>query len=145
MWWRVLVGWGVCVTLVLVSSLKLSTLSQWKGACFLLDKKEALSGLIQVNDDEEIKGGQGGPMLSSSRYLWRYPIRAYKWLGAMSVMFPVCKAPGPHSSISEEFLHSNILRPKKPLVSCSWNLVNPLLSIWKKRGWMNVLTDYNPW
>ena len=34
-------------------------------------------------------------------------------------------APGPHSSISEEFLHSTILRPKKPLGS--WNLVSPLL------------------
>ena len=64
---------------------------------------------------------------------WGYPIRAYKWLGAMSVMFPVCKAPGPHSSISEEFLHSTILRPKKPLGS--WNLVNPLLSV--NEAWMD--------
>jgi len=38
---------------------------------------------------------------------WRYPIRAYKWLGAMIVMFPICMAPWPHSSISEEFLHCN--------------------------------------
>ena len=60
----------------------------------------------------------------------------------MSVMFPVCTAPGPHSSLSEEFLHSIILRPKKPLGSL--NLVNPLLSI-KKRGRMNVLPDYNLW
>ena len=42
-------------------------------------------------------------------------------------MFPVCKAPGPHSSISEEFLHSTILRPKKLLGS--WILVNALLRI----------------
>ena len=35
-------------------------LSQRKGAWFLLNKKEALSGLIQVNDDEERKGGQAG-------------------------------------------------------------------------------------
>jgi len=35
-------------------------LSQRKGACFLLNKKKALSGLIQVNDDEERKGGQAG-------------------------------------------------------------------------------------
>lgn len=35
-------------------------LSQRKGACFLLNKKEALSGLIQVNDDEERNGGQAG-------------------------------------------------------------------------------------
>jgi len=33
-------------------------LSQRKGVCSLLNKKEALSGLIQVNDDEERKGGQ---------------------------------------------------------------------------------------
>jgi len=32
-------------------------LSQRKGAFFLLNKKEALSGLIQVNDDEEGKDG----------------------------------------------------------------------------------------
>ena len=37
-------------------------------------------------------------------------------------MFPVCKAPGPHSSISEEFLHSTIFRPKKPLGN--WNLLS---------------------
>ena len=36
-------------------------------------------------------------------------------------------APGPHSSISEEFLRSTILRPKKPLGT--WNLVSPLLRI----------------
>ena len=42
-------------------------------------------------------------------------------------MFPISMAPGPHSSISEEFLHSIILRPKKPLGS--WNLANPLLSM----------------
>ena len=50
----------------------------------------------------------------------------------MSVMFPVFKAPGPHSSISEEFLHFIILRPKKSLGK--WNFVNPLLSMneaWK--------------
>ena len=48
-------------------------------------------------------------------------------------MLPVCMAPGPHSSISEEFLHSTILRPKKPLGS--WNLVNPLLSV--NEAWMD--------
>ena len=42
-------------------------------------------------------------------------------------MLPFSMAPGPHSSISEEFLHSIILRPKKSLGS--WNLVNPLLSM----------------
>ena len=29
-------------------------------ACFLLNKKEALSGLIQVDDDKERKSGQAG-------------------------------------------------------------------------------------
>ena len=29
----------------------------------------------------------------------------------MVAMFPISMAPGPHSSISEEFLHSIILRP----------------------------------
>ena len=33
-------------------------LSQRKGAFFLLNQKEALSGLIQVNFDEERNGGQ---------------------------------------------------------------------------------------
>ena len=64
---------------------------------------------------------------------WRYSIRAYKLLGAISVMFPVSMAPGPHSSISEEFLHSTIIRPKKPLGS--WNLVNPLFSM--NEAWMD--------
>ena len=95
-------------------------LSQRKGAYFLLIKKEALNGLIQVNDDEERKGWQAGRV-----YGWRYPIRTYKWLGAMSVMFPICKAPGPHSSILVEFMHSTILRPKKSFGS--WNPVSPLL------------------
>ena len=35
-------------------------LSQRKGACVLLNKKEPLSGLIQVNDDEEKNGEQAG-------------------------------------------------------------------------------------
>ena len=48
-------------------------------------------------------------------------------------MFLISMAPGPHSSISEEFLHSIILRPKKPLGS--WNLANPLLSM--NEGWID--------
>ena len=48
----------------------------------------------------------------------------------MSVMFPISMAPGPHSGI---FLHSTILRPKKPLGS--WNLVNPLLSM--NKAWVD--------
>ena len=43
-------------------------LSQRKGACFLLNKIEALSGLIQVNDDEERNGGQAGRVYSCQ--LW---------------------------------------------------------------------------
>ena len=35
-------------------------LLQRKGACFQLKNKEALSGLIQVNDDEGRNGGQAG-------------------------------------------------------------------------------------
>ena len=49
--------------------------------------------------------------------IWSYMIK----------MFPVCTASRPHFSVSEEFLHSIILRPKKSLGS--WNLVNPLLSL----------------
>ena len=64
---------------------------------------------------------------------WRYPFRAYKWLGAISMMFPVCMAPRPYSSISLEFLNSIIIRPMNPL-GC-WNLVNPLLSM--NETWMN--------
>ena len=48
-------------------------------------------------------------------------------------MFPSSMAPGPHSSISEEFLHSIILMSKKPLGS--WNLVNPLLRM--NEAWMD--------
>ena len=35
---------------------RLSTTLEAKGAYFLLNKKEALRGLIKVNDDEEKKG-----------------------------------------------------------------------------------------
>ena len=35
-------------------------LSRRKGTFFLHNKKEALSGLIQVNDDEKRKDGQAG-------------------------------------------------------------------------------------
>ena len=48
-------------------------------------------------------------------------------------MFPISMAPGPHSSICEEFLHSIILRPKMPLGSR--NLVNPLLRM--NEAWMD--------
>ena len=55
-------------------------LSQRKGACFLLNKKEALSGLIQVNDDEEKNGGQAGRVYGRLPAIgtWGDPIRAYR-------------------------------------------------------------------
>jgi len=49
------------------------------------------------------------------------------------VMFPVCMAPGPDSSISEEILQPIILRPKKPLDS--WSLINSFLSM--NEAWMD--------
>ena len=63
-----------------------------------------------IDPCEESKGGKAD-------CAWGYPIRAYKWLGAMSVKFFCPLAPGPHSRISEEFLPSIILRPKKQLES----------------------------
>ena len=54
-------------------------------------------------------------------------------LGSNECEVPICLAPGPHSSLSKEFLHSIILRPKKLLGS--WNLVNPFLS--KNEAWMD--------
>ena len=69
---------------------------------------------------------QGETMVASYRYL-EVSNTGFQRLGAMSAMFPVDKTLGFYSSISEKFLHSTILRPKKPLGS--WNLVNPLLSM----------------
>ena len=51
----------------------------------------------------------------------------------MSVMFPISMAPGPHSSISEGFLHSIFSGLRRILGS--WNLVNPLFSI--NEAWMD--------
>jgi len=48
-------------------------------------------------------------------------------------MFLISLAPRPHSCISEKFLHSIILIPKKLLGS--WNVVNPLLSM--NEAWMD--------
>jgi len=109
-------------------------LSQRKGACFLLNKKEASSGF----DPSEWWWREERWASRECLWLpaigtWGYPIQAYKWLEAMSVMFPISMAPEPHSSISEEFLHSIILRPKKPLGS--WNHVKPLLSM--NKAWMD--------
>ena len=52
----------------------------------------------------------------------------------MSLMFPISMAPGPHSSISEGFLHSIFSGLRRILGS--WILVNPLLSMneaWRGR------------
>ena len=102
-------------------------LSQRKGACFLLNKKEALSGLIQVNDDEGMVDKQGESMVASYRYL--------------GVSNPGLQILGSNESdvsyqygtrvsfqrISEGFLHSIISGLRRNLGS--WNLVNPLLSM----------------
>ena len=81
-------------------------LSQRKGACFLLNKKEALSDFIQVNDDEERNGGQARRvMVTSYRYLG-VSKPGLQMLGSnecdvsyqYGTMFP--------TSISEGFLHS---------------------------------------
>ena len=80
-----------------------------------------------MNDDEERKGDkQVESMVASYRYLGvsnsgLQMIRSYECY--VSCLYGI----RPHSSISEEFLHSIILRPKKPLGS--WNLVDPLLSM----------------
>ena len=43
------------------------------------------------------------------------------------MVFPISMAPGPHSSISEGFLHSIFSGLRRILGS--WNLVNPLLNM----------------
>ena len=71
-------------------------LSERKGACFLLNKKEALSGLIQVNDDEEKnrvkKQGESMAGCHGYRYLG-VSNPGLQMLGGMSVMFPISMAP----------------------------------------------------
>jgi hypothetical protein len=52
---------------------------------------------------------------------WRYPNDWELWVWCF-----LSVAPRPHSSKSEEFLHSTILRPKKPLGS--WILISQLFS-----------------
>ena len=51
----------------------------------------------------------------------------------MSVMFPISMAPGPHSSISEGFLHSIFSGLRRILGS--WNLLSPLLRM--NEAWMD--------
>ena len=85
-----------------------------------------------MNDDELRKvDKQGESMVASFRYMDVSNL-AYKWLGAMSKMFPVCKAPLPHSSVSVEFLHSTFLRPKKPFGS--WIFVSLFQDEWSVYG-----------
>ena len=64
-------------------------------------------------------------------------VTSYRYLGvsnpgAMSVMFPISMAPGPHFNISG-FLHSIFSGLRRILGS--WNLVNPLLRM--NEVWMD--------
>jgi len=78
---------------------QLSTTLAVQGCMNFSQQKEVLNGLIQVNDDEERKGGKAESLWLSAIGTWSYPIRAYKLLRAVSVMVSVCKAPGPLSEI----------------------------------------------
>ena len=69
---------------------------------------------------------QGESMVASYRYLG-VSNPGLQMIGSSECDVSCLYGTRPHSSISEEFLHSIILRPKKPLGS--WNLVNPLLSM----------------
>ena len=82
-----------------------------------------------MNNDEDRNGGQAGRVYGCHL---GYPIRAYRCKGAMSVMFPISMAPGPHSSILEGFLHSIFSGLRRILGS--WILVSPLLSM--NEEWM---------
>ena len=64
---------------------------------------------------------------------WGCPIRAYRYKRAMSVMFPISMAPGPHSSISEGFQHSIFSGLRRILGSRK--LVNPRLRM--NEAWMD--------
>ena len=75
---------------------------------------------------------QGESMVASYRYLG-VSNPGLQMMGSNECDVSYQMAPGPHSRISEEFVHSTILRPKKPLGS--WNLVNPFLS--KNEAWMD--------
>ena len=57
---------------------------------------------------------QGESMFASYRYLG-VSNPGLQTIGSNECEVPICLAPGPHSSLSEEFLHSIILRPKKNL------------------------------
>ena len=114
-----------------------------KSAFFLLNKKEALSGLNQVNDDDERNGGQAGRVYGccSYRYLgvsnpglqmlgsnecdvsYQYGTRAsFQYIGRIPALY--------------------ILRPMKLLGS--WNIVSSVLS--KNEGWMDeCAARLQPW
>ena len=88
-------------------------LSQRKGACWLLNKKEALYGLIQVNDDEERNGCQQ----------W--------YLGVSNPGYiPV------YQKNSCTLLFSGLRSPY------ATGVLPTLFSVWIKRGWMNVFSRY---
>ena len=71
------------------------------GACFLLNKKEALYELIQENDDEERNGGQAGSLWFPAKGIIQSGLTNDRKQCLCYVMYPVCMAPRPHSSISE--------------------------------------------
>ena len=86
---------------------------QRKGACWLLNKKEALYGLIQVNDDEERNGCQQ----------W--------YLGVSNPGYiPV------YQKNSCTLLFSGLRSPY------ATGVLPTLFSVWIKRGWMNVFSRY---
>ena len=108
-------------------------LSERKGAYFLLNKKEALSWIAPSEwwwRDEWWTSRES--LWLPAIGTWGYPIRA-RVREAMSVMFPISMAPGPHFSISEGFLHSIFSGLRR--IFGSWNLVNPLLC-GSMEGWM---------
>ena len=63
---------------------------------------------------------QGESMVASYRSLG-VSNPGLQMLGSKESNVSISMLPGPHSSISEEFLHSTILRPEKLLGS--WNIV----------------------
>ena len=116
---------------------RLSTSLAAKG-CVLTTQQERIFNWIDLSEwwwKEEMWTSRESLRLPC---MWRYPIRAYKLL---RVMFPVYKAPEPHSSMKNSctLLFSGL--------RSSWasGFLSTLFSVWMKRGWMNVLPDYNPW
>ena len=84
--------------------------------------RQPVAGLVSMRVQTGLHGFDTSPhtiLWLPAIGTWRYPIQAYKRLVAMSVLFPVCKAPGTHSSISEEFRQCTILRQMKWTLLCA--------------------------